>query len=611
MDVREKIKTLPEKPGVYIMLDEFGQILYVGKAKNLRNRVRHYFLKSVKDEKTMRLVEKIKDFRYIIVPNEVEALVLENNLIKEHKPHYNILLKDDKTYPYIKVFLKEKFPHIEVTRKLRADGSRYFGPYMQGVSGAAVMNLLHAAFPLRSCRKDLQKKRKGERECLNYHLKRCLAPCTGRVTEEEYRAMIGEIIRFLQGDDNEVRDRLNKRMLEAAERQEFELAKEYRDNLHAYSLIARKQLNALPKDLNLDVFARVLTPFESAVTVMFIRGGKTLGLDTYPLSDAVSDDFSSFIMQYYTKNPVLADEIILSEKIEFDAEMKDYLSSRAGFKVNIVVPTMGVRKQLVDMALANTDEYLEKNAEKLERVRERTSGAVDELREVLGMARRPNRIECFDISNISGTDKVSSMVVFQDGQKAGDMYRKFKIKTVKGSDDFKSMAETLSRRMRLLKESKDRSFSMTPDLIVVDGGKGQLSAVREIVEKVPEITLISLAERFEEVYRPGKSEPLLLPKDGLALPLLQRIRDEAHRFAITYHRNLRGKRQTKSVLTNIEGVGASRARQLLLKMGSLEKIAAATAEELKSKANVPKNVAENIYRFYHEDVAAETEIVLQ
>lgn len=611
MDVREKIKTLPEKPGVYIMLDEFGQILYVGKAKNLRNRVRHYFLKSVKDEKTMRLVEKIKDFRYIIVPNEVEALVLENNLIKENKPHYNILLKDDKTYPYIKVFLKEKFPHIEVTRKLRADGSRYFGPYMQGVSGAAVMNLLHAAFPLRSCRKDFAKKRKGERECLNYHLKRCLAPCTGRVTEEEYRAMIGEIIRFLQGDDNEVRDRLNKRMLEAAERQEFELAKEYRDNLHAYSLIARKQLNALPKDLNLDVFARVLTPFESAVTVMFIRGGKTLGLDTYPLSDAVTDDFSSFIMQYYTKNPVLADEIVLSEKIEFDAEMKDYLSSRAGFKVNIVVPTMGVRKQLVDMALTNTEEYLEKNAEKLERVRERTSGAVDELREVLRMARRPNRIECFDISNISGTDKVSSMVVFQDGQKAGDMYRKFKIKTVKGSDDFKSMAETLSRRMRLLKESKDRSFSMMPDLIVVDGGKGQLSAVREIVEKVPEITLISLAERFEEVYRPGKSEPLLLPKDGLALPLLQRIRDEAHRFAITYHRNLRGKRQTKSVLTNIEGVGQSRARQLLLKMGSLEKIASATAEELRTKANVPKNVAENIYRFYHEDVAAEPEIVLQ
>lgn len=599
MTLTEKVKKLPDASGVYIMLDEFGEILYVGKAKSLAKRVRHYFLKSVNDAKTLALVAKIKDLRYIVTPSEIDALVLENNLIKKHKPPYNILLKDDKTYPYIKITVKEKFPRVEVTRTVKNDGAKYFGPYMVGISSAATMALIHYVFPIRSCRKDISKVRKNDRECLNYHIGRCLAPCVGKCGVDGYRKVISDVMSFLNGDDKSVRERLENLMKEAAERQEFELARDYRDSLKTLDSVVRKQVTALPKDSNIDVFAKVSDSFATVVSVMNIRAGKTVGVDNFVDAEGVADgDCSQFIMQYYGKHPVLATEIMTAEPADFEAELSGFLSEKAGRKVRVFTPKAGVRKQLTDMAVANGKEYLEKNAGNIKKHNEMTLGAVNELYEVLNLSKPPMRMECYDISNISGTNKVSSMVVFQNGEKASDMYRKFKIKTVVGSDDFKSMRETLTRRIaKLTDDSRDVSFKSRPDLIIIDGGKGQLSAVADIIPD--DVDVISLAKREEEVFRrTDPTNPVILSMDSQALKLLQRIRDEAHRFAITFHRDLRGKRMLDSRLTEIDGVGEALAKRLMTEFKTLENIATASAEELRTRARLSQTVAENVYNYF-------------
>ncbi len=580
MDFREKLKDLPTSPGVYLMLDEFQQVLYVGKAKNLKNRVKSYFVSSsTKTEKTILLVQKIRDFRYIVTSTEVEALVLENNLIKQYKPYYNILLKDDKSYPYIKIKMSEAYPRVEITRKLRADGSKYFGPYMIGLSIKDTLELIHSIYPVRSCSGDLCKK-KGTRECLNYHIGRCQAPCTGRVSSEEYKETIKKVMSFLSGNDKEARALLTEKLQNAIEKEEFELAITYRDSLELLDKIVRKQNVNLPKDLNIDIFAYANNGLYGVVNYTVVRGGKVIGSENSPINEACEPEevLSTFVMQFYEKNPVVCDEICLSHEISFSTELQDYLSHIKGSKITLHFPKAGVRNQLVTLSLNNASENLEKTVTKIATTEALTRGAVEQLKEYLELKTLPKRMECYDISNISGTDKVASMVVFVNGDPAKERYRRFRIKTVVGSDDFASMREVLSRRVQEF-SSSDLSFSEIPDLIIVDGGKGQLSSAVSVLEGTG-IAVVGLAKREEEIFKPHISEPFILPRDSLALKLCQRIRDEAHRFAITYHRKLRGERQTRSNLKNIEGVGDKKARALLAYFKKVENVAKAPLEEI-------------------------------
>lgn len=583
------------------MLDEYGQVIYVGKAKSLKNRVRQYFFHSAnKTEKIMLLVEKIADFRYIVTSSEVEALVLENNLIKQYKPYYNILLKDDKTYPYIKIYVKEEFPRVEVTRKLRADGSKYFGPYMLGLSATATMELIHSIYPIRSCAGDV-KKRKGTRECLNYHIGRCLAPCTGRVTSEEYKEVIKKVSAFLSGNDKEARELLNAKLAQAVEKEEFELAIKYRDSLELLDKLVRKQTVNLPQDFNLDIFAYASDGMYGAINYTVVRGGKVIGSENFSLNECGDPDevLSSYVMQFYEKNPVIADEICLSDQITFEAELKDYLSSKRGRRVAVSTPGGGARGQLTELARNNASEYLSKSVTKIATKESLTLGAVTQLKEYLDLDVPPKRIECYDISNISGTDKVASMVVFINGEPAKERYRRFRIKTVVGSDDFMSMREVLSRRRAEL-SSGDLSFAEKPDLIIVDGGKGQLSSAVEVMEGSG-ITLVGLAKREEEIFRPHCSDPVILPRDSLALKLCQRVRDEAHRFAITYHRKLRSERQTRSNLKNIPGVGDAKARALLCYFKKVERIANAQVEDIMQVDGFGKETAQAVYDYFRSN----------
>lgn len=600
-DFTQKLKDLPSSSGVYLMLDEFGQVLYVGKAKSLKNRVRQYFFHSAnKTEKTILLVEKICDFRYIVTSSEVEALVLENNLIKQYKPYYNILLKDDKTYPYIKVRVKEAFPRIEVTRRLRADGSKYFGPYMLGLSATATMELIHSIYPIRSCNGDIKAKA-GARECLNYHIGRCKAPCTGRISSEEYREIVKKVMSFLSGNDKEARELLESKLSDAIEREEFELAIKYRDSLELLDKLVRKQTVNLPKDFNIDIFAYASDGMYGVINYTVVRGGKVIGSENYPLNECGEADevLSSYVMQFYEKNPIIADEICLSDQVTFEAELKDYLSAKRGQRVSILTPKGGARAQLTMLARNNASEYLAKSVTKIATKESLTLGAVEQLKEYLSLEVPPKRIECYDISNISGTDKVASMVVFVNGEPAKERYRRFRIKTVVGSDDFASMREVLTRRRAEL-AGGDLSFSEKPDLIIVDGGKGQLSSAVEILEDTG-ITLVGLAKREEEIFRPHCSDPVILPRDSLALKLCQRVRDEAHRFAITYHRKLRSERQTRSNLKNIPGVGETRARALLCYFKKVEKIAVASIDEIMQVDGFGRETAEAVYKYFRSN----------
>lgn len=591
--VERKVKELPDSPGVYIMRDIEGTVIYVGKARNLKNRVRSYFNSSVKTEKTYALVDKIADFDYIISNSEVDALVLENTLIKKYKPHYNILLKDDKLYPFLRIDLKEKYPTVSVIRRLKSDGARYFGPYMLGISAKQMIDLLQAAFPIRRCGKPLSNFPKNHRPCLYHQLGKCMAPCTGEVSEKEYKEMIQKVIAFLQGDYREIEELLTQKMLSASELLDFESALEYKNRLQLLDKMTRSQVVALPKDYNLDVFGVAFGGISSAVAIISVRGGKVVAAEKFYLPQAMDkeDGVFQFIYQYYQTRPMIADEIVCS--FEVDESLREGLKSFG--KAKIITPKSGVKKQLAIMADGNADEYLSRSNELTTRREKMTVGAEAQLAEVLGL-KGINRIECYDISNISGTDKVSSMVVFEGGEKAGDQYRRFKIKTVKGANDFACMKETLSRRFLRYEEGKDDSFSKMPSLLVIDGGIGQveyaISALEELGYKVP---IIGLAKREETIVLPDGRE-ISLEKSSFALRLLQRIRDEAHRFAITYHRSLRHKRTLESKLLEIKGVGKESVKKLYSHFKSFDDIKNASEEEL-SKA-VGKSLAKKIYDYF-------------
>ena len=595
--IRLKLQELPTDPGVYVMRDVDDTVIYVGKARNLKNRVRSYFNASVKTEKTMVLVSKIEDFDYIITNSEVDALVLENTLIKKHKPQYNILLKDDKLYPFLRIDVKEDYPNVKVIRRLKADGAKYFGPYMIGITTRDMLDLLHSAFPLRWCDHDLKKLPKTHRPCLYYQMGKCLAPCCGLVSKEEYGEMISKIIAFLQGDDKEIAEILTKKMMEASDKLDFENALEYKKRLSTLEKMVRSQVVALPKDFNLDVFGVAFGDKSGAMAVLTVRGGKVIAAEKFAVPVTLDDTggLSDFIYQYYSSRP-LSDEAVCSFEVE-DA-LKEALANLG--KINVVIPKQGVRKQLTDMADANASEFLSRSEEIISRKDKMTLGATAQLAQTLGLSGTLGRIECYDISNISGTDKVSSMVVFENGEKAAKMYRRFKIKTVQGANDFASMKETIDRRLKRLAEGEDESFSRRPDLMVIDGGIGQVGYAVQAMEEngYGDIPVIGLAKREETIVLPSGKE-ISLQKDSFALRLLQRIRDEAHRFAITFHRKLRFQRTLESKLKEVNGVGDATVKKLYAHFKSFDAIKGATKEELAKVVN--KNVAEALYNKFREE----------
>ena len=593
VDFKAKLKDVPETPGVYLMLAEDGEILYVGKAKNLRARLRQYFYRSGnKTEKVMAMLTHVADFRYIICPSEVDALVTENNLIKRHTPRYNILLKDDKTYPYLRVDLKEDFPTVRLVRKLKNDGARYFGPYMQSVNVRDITELIHTAFRVRECSRDMSK---PSRPCLNYHLGRCLAPCAGNVSREEYREEVKKVLAFLSGNDREVERVLTARMKKFAEEENFEVALSYRNKLKTLDNLVRKQVSALPRDFNLDIFAYESNGVLGAVNMLVVRGGKLVGGENR-VFEAADEDIASYIYQFYTKNLPVCDEVV-TDSVEDCRALETAVGGLAGRAVRVIEPKQGARRQLLDLAHSNASDALEKYGSEEERRRLRTEGAVRQLGEILNLHKLPNRIEAYDISHISGTDKVASMAVFEGGEPKRSHYRKFRIKTVEGNNDFACMKEALTRRLKRLDDSDDESFSTPPDLILIDGGKGQLAYALEALAECgkEDLQILSLAKREEEVFLGAEpKKPVIIPRDSVALQMLQRVRDEAHRFAITYHRTLRGKHMSESELMKIDGVGKSRAKALLKEFGSAENVRHAGVDGVAALPGFSRAMAEKI-----------------
>lgn len=602
-ELREKLKHLPENPGVYVMLDKDGQIIYVGKAKNLKNRVRQYFFNSVKTEKVMAMVSNIVDFYYIIAPTEIDALSLENNLIKKHKPRYNILLKDDKTYPYIKVDLKETFPKFTITRKIKKDGSKYFGPFMGGVSVGSVLEIINLAFGIRPCDKKLNPE-KCLKPCLNYHIKKCYAPCAGLIDQEDYKTAVMGAINFLNGDVLETEKLLKEKMFSASEKEEFELALKYKENLLSLEKIKQKRLTSLNKFLDADVIAFASNGIYSTVNMLFVRKGNMLGAKNFSFESASltsSDALREFILQYYKKDGDIPEEIILSEPLSDEKTVEEYFNQVLEKKVNFICAKQGVRKQLTDMALANATEHLDTAVDKIKHKDDMTVSACKTLKQILNLKNYPKRMECYDISNISGVDKVGSMVVFIDGEAERDSYRRFKIKTFEGADDYRAHKEIMSRRLERLITDPEK-FSK-PDLVIIDGGKGQLSAVKEVFDEkgISDIDLIALAEKNEEIFTLEQNQPIVLRKDDYCLKMLQRIRDEAHRFAITYHRTLRGKRALSSVLDKVKGLGKVKKTALLLRFKDLSGIISASEEQLKEVEGIGDKQAQLIVKTLTEE----------
>ena len=598
MDViREKLKLLPDNPGVYIMLDSNSNVIYVGKARVLKNRVRQYFHNSPKPEKVSKMVENIADFNYIITSSEIDALALENNLIKKYKPKYNILLKDDKTYPYIKADMREEFPTFYITRKINKDGCKYFGPFMGGINCRDILDTLQLTFCVRLCHTSITSNPK--RECLNYHIGRCSAPCAGKVSAEEYAVQVKKALNFLDGNLREAEELLKTKMISAAESENFELALDYKNKLSMLSKLEAKRITSLNKAIDADIIAYATNNLYSAVNVLVTRKGIMQGGSSFALDEAHMSDgeaLTSFIAQYYLHHEVPA-EIIVEDFCEKEL-LQSYFKEKFDKNVEITLAKQGDKSKLLKMAKENAAEYLEKSVDKIRHKDDMTVNACKRLQQLLGLKAYPRRMECYDISNISGVDKVGSMVVFIDGEADRNSYRRFKIKTVEGANDFASLQEVLTRRLDKLGTDEEDKFPK-PDLIIIDGGKGQLSAVKEIFDKkgIDGIELVSLAKREEEVFTLNSDDSVKISHRDYSLKMLQRIRDEAHRFAITYFRNIHNKRNLSSVLSEIEGIGKVRRMALLEKFGNLDKIIAASEAELTSCDGISPALAKKIKEY--------------
>ena len=597
--LEQKLKKLPTDSGVYIMRSKTGDVIYVGKAKNLKNRVSQYFRKNSSHTLKVRtMVEKIYDLDYFITLSELDALALESNLIKKYQPFFNILLKDGKAFPYIKISETDPFPKPEITRKLKKDNAKYFGPYFGGISAGEILNTINSAFPVRTCNLKLGDGKRAKRECLNYSLGLCSAPCTGKISEEDYKKIISDIADFLNGNDKKIEKILKEKMNFFAETENFERALEIRDRLKMIAKLKERVVANMPKDIELDAFAYESDELSSAISLLIVRGGKILGVQNMSVIDASIDEgeaLSSFMMQYY-RNQKVPKVILVSHEISGKDAFASFISPDR--HVEISVPQKGFKKLLIDMAKKNAREHLEKSLTKEKQKFNATYGALEKLQAELGLRNFPKRIECYDISNTSGVLSVASMVVFENGEPKRKHYRKFRIQSVEGPNDFASLKEALTRRLGELDKAVDESFKNRPDLIVIDGGKGQLSSTYEIIKNY-DIDTISLAKQFEEVYLPNNPVPVMLKRGSAPLRVLQNIRDEAHRFAITYHKSLRDKREFHSPLDDIPGIGKVKKLALLAQFKTSEEIAKASPDELKLVKGIDPILAQKIYNHFH------------
>ncbi len=614
-DLENKASYLPSRPGVYLFKDGKGKIIYVGKAISLKNRVRSYFQTRGVSPKVRALMNRARDLEYIVTDSELEALILELNLIKGHRPRYNIYLKDDKSYPYLRVTLTEDYPRVFVTRKIVKDGSRYYGPYTKVGAVNETLRLLKRLFPLRTCKqKNLVTK---SRPCLNYHIKKCLAPCCGEVSKEEYRAMIDEVCLFLEGRQDELVKNLMRRMGEAAKNLQFEKAAKLRDQLAAVEDVLERQKIVSDSRDDTDVIGMAKGGRETCVTTFFVRKGKLIGRDKFWLKgeneDSEDELLPAFLKQHYSRVDYIPREILLPFPIGDAPVIEKWLSGLCNHRVYLKVPRRGDKRRLVEMATKNAELALgELEAIRADKLKN-TDLALSQLAGYLGLKDIPKRIECYDISNIQGAQTVASMVVFENGQPYKDGYRKFRIRSTSGPDDFAAMKEVISRRLnradvekKLIDtgqlSTKKAGFYRLPDLLIVDGGKGQLSAVREVMGNMgyDYIPTFALAEKEELLFSETGPDPVSIPRDSQALYLLQRLRDEAHRFALGYHRQLRGKASLKSLLDEIEGVGVKRRKALLENFGSLEGIRRASLEELAQVPGMNRKVAGAVREFFKD-----------
>ncbi len=595
-----KLKNLPTNPGVYLFKDKTGKIIYVGKAKNLRNRVRTYFRSPEKHEpKTARLVAGIRDFDLMVTDSEIEALILEANLVKEYHPRYNVNLKDDKHFPYIKITVKDAYPRVLIVRRLENDGSRYFGPYTNATGMRRTINFLTRLFKIRACNLVIPHPQgKALKVCLDYRIGLCGGPCEGLVSEKAYRENIDNIIMFLSGRAETMIDKLRIKMDQCSKRMEFERAAEIRDQIDALESVRHKQKVDVGKPVNRDIIACAREGREIVAVVLQIREGVLIGRQDFRLTaetDETNDDvISAFVRQYYNRQQDLPQEIYLPLALADEKLIGRWLRKKKGKIVKLFAPQKGEKLKLVDLASTNAKLLLDELLIQKKGYKERIAGSVQALRDDLHMDRSPQTIACVDISNTGQTDAVGSLVYFSNGKPNKSEYRHFKIKQVTGQDDFAMMREIIGRYFYRLKDENKKP----PDLLVVDGGKGQLSSVTKELATLgfKDQVVIGLAKRFEEIYFTGRKEPLTLPKSSPGLGLLKRIRDEAHRFAIEYNRKVRSKRTIKSSLDKLEGVGPKRREILLKHFGSVKKIKEASLDDLLAVKGIPKPVAEKIYR---------------
>lgn len=615
--IEEELKKLPGKPGVYIMHDAEDTIIYVGKAISLKNRVRQYFQSSrnlgIKKEQ---MVEQIARFEYIVTDSELEALVLECNLIKEHRPKYNTMLKDDKTYPFIKITLQEEYPRIQIVRQMKKDKAKYYGPYTSGLAVKDVVELVTKLYHLRTCNRNLPKDIKKERPCLYYQIHQCEAPCQGYISKEEYHKKVEQLISFLNGSHKEILKELEQKMLSASEELRFEDAAQYRDLIESVKKIAERQKITDQHGEDKDVIAVAQENDDVVAQVFFIRGGKMIGRDHFFLHTAGEGKtavLSSFIKQFYAGTAMIPKEIMIESEIEDREIIETWLSNRRGTKVQIRVPKKGTKEKLVELAKNNAKLVLEKDKERLKREEGRTIGAVKEISKLLNLS-STQRMEAYDISNISGFQSVGSMVVYENGKPKRSDYRKFRIKTVEGPNDYASMEEVLTRRFEHGMEEKQQqkeknqeeqygSFTRFPDLILMDGGKGQVHSALSVLERLKlEIPVCGMVKddkhRTRGLYYQNQEIPI--EKDSEAFRLITRIQDEAHRFAIEYHRSLRSKNQIHSVLDEIAGIGPARRKALMKHFMGVEKIKEATVEELAEVSSMNEKSAQAVYDFFHK-----------
>lgn len=612
-NIQEELKKLPGKPGVYLMHDEKDAIIYVGKAISLKNRVRQYFQSSRnKGAKIEQMVTHISRFEYIVTDSELEALVLECNLIKEHRPKYNTMLMDDKSYPFIKVTVNEPFPRVMLARQMKKDKAKYFGPYTSAGAVKDTIELIRKLYHIRSCNRSLPKDIGKERPCLNYHIHQCQAPCQGYISQEEYRKSIDEVVRFLNGHYDLVLKELEEKMMAASDSLEFEKAIEYRELLTSVQKVAQKQKITDTAGDDRDIIAMASEGEDAVVQVFFIRSGRLIGRDHFYLKSAESDTegeiLSSFIKQFYAGTPYIPAELMLPEEIEDQDIIEEWLTARRERRVHLRIPKKGTKEKLVELAQKNAQMVLKNDRERLKREEGRTIGAVKELEKILGL-KGIIRMEAYDISNTNGFDSVGSMVVYEHGKPKRNDYRKFKIKTVQGPDDYASMNEVLTRRFghglrEQQEESETGGFQIFPDLIMMDGGRGQVNIALEVLEKLHlHIPVCGMVKddnhRTRGLYFNNTELPI--DRNSECFRLITRIQDEAHRFAITFHRQLRSKGQVHSVLDDIPGVGPARRKDLMRCFENIDAIRNATVEELKELPSMNEKSAQEVYKFFHQN----------